>query len=239
VYTAGVGSFRSTGLAGSAIPRVLASVRMNTATILDLHFYFLNLEDHPCESSFGGQQLTAERAQSKDTFFDDEFLFNLRGIFTAGHIVLGELTYHDILDAAKLDALDVADAGELLARGEHATGINVFFVRSLSPAGLQAFAPNPGPVGQAGTRQSGIVIGLDTLCYRTWTDLARLTAHELARYMGLQRNVEFGASAENNWRDNISDSLDNEQNLMFYSEFGGFTISAGQIDILTRSGVLR
>jgi hypothetical protein len=111
----------------------------------------------------------------------------------------------------------------------------VFFVRTLSPVGLQAISPNPGPAGLANTRQSGVVIGLDTLCYRSWPQLARLTAHELARYMGLYNNIELDPAHV----DPIADSDMSISNLMFYSELGGVFLSDGQREILSRSPVLR
>src|SRR6185369_1176205 len=107
--------------------------------------------------------------------FQTNFLGELRGIFAHGGVALGTLTYDDIRDHPDLDSLDASDLPSLLALGAFPTGINVFFVRSLSPTGIQALGPNPGPAGFAGTRQSGIVVGLDTLCYRTWPELARLT----------------------------------------------------------------
>jgi hypothetical protein len=78
------------------------------------------------------------------------------------------------------------------------------------------------------------VIGLDTLCYRSWQDVARLTAHEIARYMGLYDNVEIDQNV-----DPILDSDTSSSNLMFYSELGGTDLSNGQRDILSRSPVLR
>ena len=84
---------------------------------------------------------------------------------------------------------------------------------------------------------SGIVIGVDTLCYRSWQDLARLTAHEVARYMGLYDNVEIDPTHTDPIHDN--DAQDPSTNLMFYSELGGYSLSPGQRDILTRSPVLR
>jgi len=233
VYRVQVSSYRPNGTAGSAIPHVTAVVRIDAALLLDLHFNFLDLEDHPCESAMGEARFDAGAAQT-EPFFQSDFLGELRTIFAHGGIALGATSYKDVLDHPDLDGLDVADAGSLLSLGSSPVGINVFFVRSLSPVGLQAFGPNPGPAGLANTRQSGIVIGLDTLCYRTWTQLARLTAHELARYMGLHHNVELA-----NWRDKIDDSDDSSNNLMFFSEFGKVEISPGQRDILTRSGVLR
>ncbi len=238
-YRVVVSSYRSNGTAGTAIPHVTALVRMGTATLLDLRFHFLDLSDHMCETSFGNAQLDADAARDAP-FFQDEFVTELRSIFAHGGIALGTLSYDDITDRPDLDALDVADAPKLLALGEGTTGIDVFFVRTLSPVGLQAFGPNPGPAGFAHTRQSGIAIGVDTLCYRSWKQLARLTAHELARYMGLSHNVELATDPQGaNWRDMIDDSDASDNNLMFFSELGGTDISPGQRDILTRSGVLR
>jgi hypothetical protein len=237
-YRINVSSFRANGAAGSAIPRVTALVKMDAAFFLDLHFHFLDLTDHPCKAAFGDAPLDA-RAAENGAFFQTEFLGQLRSIFAGAEISLGTSTYDDITGKGDLDGLAIENVGSLLALGTAKTGIDVFFVRTLSPAGLQAFGPNPGPGGIPGTRQSGIVIGVDTLCYRTWTGLARLTAHELARYMGLYHNVELEVMEHPTWRDPISDSDDSRDNLMFYTEIGGVSLSSGQQEILKRSAVLR
>lgn len=237
-YRIGVSSFRANGATGSAIPRVTAVVNMDAGVFLDLHFHFLNLGDHPCQAAFGNQKLDASSAAAS-TYFQGDYLGELRTIIAGGGLALGVTTFDNIADHADLDGLDVVNAGSLLALGTHDTGIDVFFVRTLSPAGLQAFGPNPGPAGLAGTKQSGIVIGVDTLCYRSWGQLARLTAHELARYMGLYHNVELEVAQHPTWRDPIGDSDDSSNNLMFFSERGGVALSAGQREILTRSAVLR
>jgi len=235
-YRVRASSFRPGNASGSAIPNITAVIRMDTSAILDLHLYFLDLEDHPCEDgeALAGTRLDAAAA-SAEAFFQNEFLGQLRGIFARGGIALGGITYEDIKDHPELDGLDANDGGALLALGAHARGINVFFVRTLSPVGLQAFGPGPGPAGLASTRRSGIAIGVDTLCYRSWPQLARLTAHEIARYMGLYHNVERDPA----WGDPIADSDDSPNNLLFFSELGGTDLSADQRDILTRSPVLR
>lgn len=238
VYRIEAASFRPNGATGSAIPHVTAILKMDAAVSLDLHFYFLDLSDHPCEAAFGNARLDVEAARA-GTFFQTDFLGQLRTIFAGGGVALGAITYEDIGHRPDLDGLALEDAGALLELGAHPTGINVFFVRTLSPVGLQAFGPNPGPAGLGGTRQSGVIIGLDTLCYRSWAQLARLTAHELARYMGLYHNVELEAGQYPDWRDPIADSDDSKTNLMFYSELGGIELSPGQRDILTKSAVLR
>jgi hypothetical protein len=128
----------------------------------------------------------------------------------------------------------------LLTLGKYADGVNIFFVRTMSPVGIQGFAPGPGP-GLAGTRQSGVVVSADTLCYRSWSNVARLTGHEIARYMGLYRNRELRANLEDPIADSPSAEADpaTENNLMFFSELGGTSLSRGQIDILLRSPALR
>jgi hypothetical protein len=241
-YEVRVSSYRANGTGGSAIPHVTGMVRIGPGLVLDLHFHFLDLDTHPCqETAFGGSRLDAAAAQTQP-FFQDQFIDELRSIFVNGNVALGAISYRDILDHPDLDGLDVADAGSLLELGTEATGINVFFVRSLSPIGLQAFGPNPGPAGIGGTRRSGVVIGADTLCYRNWRQVARLTAHQLARYMGLYHNVEHTKSTLTGqaWGDLINDTDESSMNLMYYSEKGGGTqLTNGQRDILTRSGVLR
>jgi hypothetical protein len=248
MYRIEVSSFLANARPGSAIPHVTAVVQLGSSGILDLHFFFLALDDHPCSAMTDGATLSAATAQSA-TFFQTDYLGELQRVIATAGLSLGEPTYEAILDHPELDGLDLADAGSLFALGKYPDGINVFFVRSLSPAGVQAFGPSPGPAGLAGTRQSGIAIGLDTLCYRDWPAIARLTAHEIARYMGLYHNVELGTPQHSTWRDPIDDSDDSSNNLLYFSErFGpeagsglsvGSDLSAGQRQILSRSAVLR
>ena len=163
--------------------------------------------------------------------FQTDYLGGLRSIFAPGGIALGNVSYEDLTTIRiSTFGIDVADAGSLLSLGAHEGGVNIFFVRTLSPVGLQAFGPNPGPAGLAGTRLSGIVIGADTLCYRSWPQLARLTAHELARYMGLYHNVELGThrptrrGATGRRRDTTRTTQSH------FSETRGATLSAGSAD---------
>ena len=221
-------------LPGTATPAMTAVIKVDDNNTLDLHFYFLNFDEHPCANAFNGR-LDAQTAQIAP-FFQDEFLIQgIKPILAAGGIQLGAQTYTDLRNHPDLDALDVSNLTSLLALGEHSVGINVFFVRTLSPVGLQAAGPNPGPAGLAKTKLSGIVIGLDTLCYRSWGQLARLTTREIARYMGLYENVEVDPTH----LDPLDDTDASSSNLMFYSELGGRIISPKQLEILRKSAVLR
>ena len=217
---------------GTATPQVTVVAKLDTSAQLDLHFHFLNFTDHPCSDAFGGS-LNASVAQTA-TFFQSYFVGSLKTVFAHGGVALGTLTYDDILDHPELDGLDVGAVGSLLELGTYSSGVNVFFVRTLSPSGLQAFGPtpNPGPAGLAGTAQSGIVIGLDTLCYRSWTQVARIAAYELAHYMGLFDDVD-----PNNTPDPLGTGSSTD-NLMFYSELGGTDLTPDQRNILERSAVM-
>src|SRR5262249_5520805 len=144
----------------------------------------------------------------KSSFFQNQYIGEMNTLlFKAGNkINIATRTYEDIPDHPELDGLDIANVGDLLQLGKYSTGIHVFFLRSLSPMRVQGYAPNPGPAGSAGTRQSGIVIALDTLCYRDWRAVARITMHEIGRYMGLYHNVELEVAHHPLWRDQIDDN---------------------------------
>ena len=252
-YQIDVSSFWPTGLPGSAVPRVTAVVHMDfppspdavpmtmtRSEKFDLHFFFVDLADHPCMA--GETPLSAATAPSAP-YFQGTFLGALKEVFRPVSMAPGSLTYEDITMDFRLDAPDVASIGALLSLGKYATGINVFFVRSLSPIGTQSYSPNPGPAGVAHTPESGIAIALDTLCYRHWDDIARVTAHQIARYMGLYHNVEprdprMPADAPP-WQDPIGDSDLSPGNLMYFAEHAGTTLSLGQREILSRSAALQ
>jgi hypothetical protein len=205
---------------------------------LDIHFYFLDLADHPCAAAFGAEPLDATTAQDATPAPDfQDFVTDLQGIFNRAEIVLETetATYADVTDRPDLDGLSADRLGELLSLSTTDGGVNVFFVRTLSPVGLQALAGGPpGPPGIAGTRASGVAIGVDTLCYRSWADLARITAHELARALGLQHNIEPDGFA-----DALDDTPDGSDNLLYYSEFATDVLTPSQRDLVKRSPALR
>jgi hypothetical protein len=249
-YELSLGSFRldTSGptprlATGTATPRLEAVVKVGDGSVLDVHFYFLDLDDHPCQAQIGAT-LTAATAAAPGGAFQDEFMAKLRVIFARAGIALSAATYDDLPLVPQFDGLDAADLPDLLRLASHRGGVNVFFVRTIAPVGLQILVggdknpgdPNLGP-------RAGVAVSIDSMCYRDWADLGRLAAHAIARQMGLFRNVEpppFGDFA-----DPIDDSADETDpaaariNLMNFSEFGGDDLSNGQEDILRRSAVLR
>lgn len=233
-YRIEIGSYLdATGTPGNEIPSVEVVYKLDGSVHLDAHFYFLDLDDHPCELA----RLDAATAQTSLPF-QSEYLEQLKVIFNVAGVAFNQegARYSDIRDRPDLDGLDASRLGDLLALSEDEDVVNVFFVRTIAPAGLQALVGGPpGPPGRPGTKASGVVIAMDTLCYRPdWRHLARITAHEIARWMGLHRSVE-----PDGFVDAIDDSDFESTNLMYFSENGGITLSPTQKRILRLNPVLR
>jgi len=228
-YTIGLGTF-SVGEPTSARRRVRIVEKLGKGATLDIHFYFLDLADHPCGDKV---EVLNEAAAPTDVGFQTEFIDELQEIFRAD-IALGTLTYTNLKEHPELDGLTASRAGDLFALTTAETGISIYFVRSLSPAGLEvAIGGTPGaPV--PGTRASGIAVAATALCYESWRTLARQTAHAMARHMGLYRNLEPDGTL-----DPIDDSPGTEDNLMYWGENGGTRLSVEQREILRASPVLR
>lgn len=236
-YHVSLGSLRPNGQPGSATPRLKASIRTGSrddSALLQLHFHFLDLTGHPCADQFdsksGKKELNAAEAARVASDFQSAYITELRTIFAKANVAIG-VTYDDLTAnaSAPFDNVTGENVRALLAQGKHKSGINVFLVRGISPVGVLALGPTPGPAG-ASAAPSGVVVSLEPLCYRSWQQVARTTAHQLARYMGLFPNRDvFGQ------RDPIDDSDDSTENLMFFSEGGGTKISPGQRAVLVAS----
>lgn len=226
IYRVEVGSFFAAGGSGTAVPDVTVVYKLAPATTLDLHFHFLDFAEHPCADASGLDAQTAQASLS----FQGSYLDELRAIFAGADIAIGNITYRDISSSVRpdLQGLRAQDLPRLARLSTEASGLHIFFTRSITPVGIQALAAGrPGPPARPGTRASGIAVGLDMLCYRQWRDVARVTAHEIGRQMGLFRNREPDGRG-----DPIPDSGDSADNLMYFSEFGGTDLSPGQIEIL-------
>ena len=209
---------------GTEAPRVKVFYKLSDSAVLDLHFHFADLADHPC----GGAMTVGNAAAAEvDTDFQQNYLPALKRIFEDADINIGAITYRDTA-RPELDSIDSSKLPTLLAQGSGETGLNIFFVRNIDPVGVQALAGgNPSPPPFPGGTASGIVIGADTLCYRSWGTVARITAHAMGQSMGLYLNR--GPTGE---EDPIVDSADDEENLMFFGDFGGTELSPGQRQVL-------
>jgi hypothetical protein len=234
-YVVDVGSYLDPMTAGNEVPAIEIIYKLDSSAHLDLHFHFLDLTSHPCRAGLDGVEdaLSARTAPA----FQDVFLGRLNGIFANAGVILERqsATYDDILDRHDLDGLDISRLGDLLELSEDDGGVHVFFVRSISPSGIEGLAGGPpAPPGLAGTRASGVAIALDTLCYEDWEYLARTTAHEIARALGLERSVE-----PDGHEDAISDSDYATTNLMYFADREGSTLSPSQRAILRANPVMR
>lgn len=227
VYRIELGTALSPQLPASDIPEVTVHYKLDESAILDVNVYFLDLSNHPCQGGIGSTHLDASNAPGLLVF--QSYLADTLGILGQAGIVLGDVTYHDISGRPELDALSASDLPSLLELSTTGSGLNLFLVRSIEPGGIQVLSGGtPGAPRRPGSRTAGIAVSMDTLCYRTWPQLARTTAHAMARQMGLFRNREPSSDIE----DPIADSSSGPENLMYYSEFGGTELSKGQAEVL-------
>ncbi len=213
---------------GTAIPEVTAHYKLTQSRYLDLTFYFANLEDHPCRDKLEDGDLSASTAQLSEGF-SESYIGEIRRIFESADIrIAAPVTLKDV-QRADLDGItDQEDLRKLFSLADNETGIAIFVVRSLPSSGVQTLGTTiPGPPRTPGTPSSGIAVSLDSLCYRSWETLARITAHSIAGQMGLWNNRDPEGTL-----DPIGDSDRSSSNLMYFGEFGGTEISAGQSRVL-------
>lgn len=231
-YDFGLSSLRPNGTTGSATPRLKASIRTGAKSdtpMLQLHFHFLELDDHPCKSKFDERGRLDASIASNLPQFRNEYVETLRSIFANAGVALASPTFDNLIGTA-LDNVTSADVRSVMALGKYTNGINVFLVRGSSPPGIVAMGPTPGTAGVKGTIGSGVIISVEPLCYQDWTTFARTTAHQLARYMGLYPTKDlYGQS------DTITDTANEPDNLMYFAEGGGTKLTAGQRAILIAS----
>lgn len=206
-------------------PRVTVVYKTADAHVLDLNFYFLDMQAHRCLPGFD------QRFSTTPSGFETTYIDALRDIFDDAGITIGDIHYEGLVGdrgRSDLNGLREADLPVLLSLSGPRPGINIFFVRSISPAGIQVLSGgNPGPPDLPGTAASGIAVAADTLCYRDWTKIARATAHAIGLYMGLFRNREPDGTA-----DPIEDSDTSPDNLMYFGDRGGTQLSEGQTRVL-------
>ncbi|MBK9035161.1 MAG: hypothetical protein IPL61_28505 [Myxococcales bacterium] len=234
VYTIDVTSSADVGPVSLDGRRVRIVEKLGRGATLDLHFHFADLTDHPCLSA--EQVLDADHAPT-DPDFQNVYLAQLREIFAPANITIGAITYEPTNAPIELAGLVERRAGELFATSSYPTGVSVFFVRTLSPAGLEATVGGTPGAPLPATRASGIAVAATALCNNPdWEHLARITAHALARHMGLYRNREPEPEGA---VDPLVDSPTSDENLMYWGEDGGTVLSLEQREILRRSPVLR
>jgi len=232
-YLVEVSSLLPVGGVGTAAPQIELFYKLDSAATLDLHFYFLDLAEHPCAVEMGETLLNAASAPTSVPFAG--FLTETESILSRAGLTFGDIAYRDITGRGDLDGLQRSNLGDLLSLAEHTSGINVFLVRSIGPTGIQALiGGTPGPPRTAGTTSSGMAVGLDTLCYRSWNTLARVVSQSIVRQMGLFPNRDSDGQA-----DTIPDTDGSTDNLLFFGEFGGSELTSGQVDVIRRYPGLR
>jgi hypothetical protein len=228
VYQVDVASRFPDGGPGTAVPRVRVLYKVDTSATLDLHFYFLDLADHPCAERMDGGTLDAAGARTSPRFAD--YLEAIEDAFATAGVRMGAVSFDDVTGHGDMDAIQRDRAGDLFSLAGESIGVNVFLVRSITPAGVQAVVGGtPGPPRTPSTLASGVAVSIEALCYRDWSGLARITAHAIARQMGLFHNRDPQGHP-----DAIPDSDELPSNLMYFGDRGGLSLSNGQSEVLGR-----
>ena len=210
-------------------------------TAAELFHRVADLSEHPCLPI--DRVLDATTAPS-DPGFKGRYLARLQQIFADATIAVGSVTYEATAAPVEMQGLTAATAPALFATSTSTTGVDVYLVRTLAPAGLEVLVGGTPGAPLPGTRASGVAIAITGLCNNTdpahrddpaWERLARVTAHAIARHVGLFRNREPDSTAV----DPIVDSSQSDDNLMYWGEDGGTNLSLEQRDIVRASPVLR
>ncbi len=222
--------------------RVRVIEKLGPGATLDLHFHFADLTDHPCLPF--DQVLDASTART-DPQFQNVFLQRLRDIFAAANIAIGTITYQATTAPVELEGLPSDRAAELFTTAAHDDGVAVFVVRTIMPAGIETVVGGTPGAPLPRTGASGVAIAATALCNNTdparrddpaWERLARTTAHAIARHLGLYRNREPDPEGA---VDPLIDSPTSDDNLMYWGEDGGTTLSTEQRQVLRANPVLR
>lgn len=208
-------------------PRTRIEMKLGDEQGLAVRIYMLNLAEHDCAKATSAAALLAEPAFA-------DFGTALRAHLSTLGITLATLQVFDLNNRPDLDALEAASAPELFAQGATTYGVNMFFVRHINPGGRTLLlGGTPGdPMSKSG--QSGIVLGMDALCYQSWAQLARTAGYGIARQLGLSPTIDLGGTL-----DPIADSGGDETNLLYGSELGGNDITPGQRFVVQRNPALQ
>jgi len=218
---------------GTAAPTVRVDYLLGRGgSRLDLNVHVVSLESHPCADQLGFAS-AAEAAAAEA--LRDQFLPEVERIFAAADIELGSVQFIELDVAAELAVLDATEIDDLLVAGGSDDAVDLFLVRGIRPAGLQAVGGGTRRAPRlANAPVSGVALSAETLCYRSWTETARVAAHAIARQLGLFRSIEPDGT-----EDLIGDSEADSNNLLYFGEYGGIELSAGQASVLRANPVLQ
>ncbi|MBK9072073.1 MAG: hypothetical protein IPL79_13875 [Myxococcales bacterium] len=202
-------------LAVPAVAKVV--VRMLPLVSVDLALHVLDTTDHPCVSPF-----SAATINSGDEIMA-QYLPALRAILQPAGIAVGRVTFYDLTDRGDLDEIAATDLAALHEAATAPGAINIYLVRSVTPAGL-AVATAAIPTTSASTFTAApVALSLAARCYLSWRDLARATARTLAIHAGMWPSLNLAGQA-----DNFADTPQSSDNLMHPAEYGGTSLSTSQ-----------
>jgi hypothetical protein len=208
-------------------------IKVDDGAVLDLHLHFLSLAEHAC----GGElPLSAQNASTDPGM--TEFVAELRAVLGRAGVLLGDVTFDDVAGHPDLDAPERVSYDLLASLSPHTRGINLFWTRSLNPVGLDAALITAPGEASAVSNAGALLLNYESVCHRSWPQLARTAAHQIARYLGLSRTVE-PADGGLTLVDPVPDTDQRDTNLLHFSDDGGTDVTRGQRDVVRKSAVLR
>lgn len=196
--------------------------------LLDLNFYFMNLEGLGCDVG----DLGASTAPTHDVMA--WAMDGVVEIFGQVDVEIGALTYHDRTDYPDLDVVTAGDRDQLnalFALGTDSEGysVDVFFVRTITDA-LGVAGGIPGPPGRHGLPHAGVAVSMDSACYFS---LPNVIAHEVGHLLGLFHTIEQTGTL-----DNIEDTGTGFGNVMSPGGYGR-DLTPGQGFVVRRNANVR
>ncbi len=203
--------------------KVSAVFKFGTSATVDVQLSVADLEAHPC---IPGQIDTLHplRNQTLATYW-----LALKSIMSNAGVELNLVKSTELLSRDHLASVGHTRLEALFSNANADKGLfPIVLVRSLLPSGVQAMTMRYPGLPPTLDKSTGVAVSMDTLCYRNPHRLARATAHQIARYMGVPHNVN-----PEGIEDNIADTTDSVTNLLHFGENGGTNVSPTQIEMLT------
>lgn len=223
-YRADLGVFTPARLRVSVPARAQIAVRLAPIVALEVAIHILDTSDHPCAAAF-------DAASAEGGALGTAYVPALREILLQAGISVRRVTYHDIVDRGDLDEVDDRTIGGLIAASYVPAALNIYIVRALSPAGLAVMAQRTVVANEDEALASAtgafiaqpIAVSLAATCHMDWAQLARATAHELAKAAGLWPTVDLAGVV-----DRYADTPTTADNLLHPAEGGGRSLTASQ-----------
>lgn len=206
----------------------------------DLNWYITDVGSNCSGSSITSTNAAARLATT---------INGIKNIYASASIDVSNVTVHGAngaLTVVRASTTGGQDSGDLesvlkTATGNQPTtvGMDVTLVRSITDlqgnqVGILGIAGGIPSSPVLGTPHSGAIVSVDALCLLGQSGFAETTSHEIGHTLGLFHNVESSGRV-----DPLPDTNGSGQNLMYWEERGGNTISAQQGQVMRNDPKVR